>query len=219
MARAMTRAWRVPHVSEFREVDAARLLAVQKTLRADAERAGVRLAFAPIFAMVTVAALREHPIMNAVYDEGTETVTERGSVDLGIAAATPDGLVVPVVRAAEQLTLLELAREIDALAEAARTRRLTREQTGPGSFTLTNTGAYGGWLGVPIVRAPEVGIAGFGRTRESAVVVDGEIVARPLLPLSVSADHRVVEGAELSAFISTLERLIAEPSRLLLGAV
>jgi pyruvate dehydrogenase E2 component (dihydrolipoamide acetyltransferase) len=218
LARSMTAAWTIPHITEFRDVDASELVRLQRVLRERAEIDGIRFGFAPLFVMVAVAALRDHPALNATYDPDAEAVTRHSSVNVGVATDTPDGLIVPVIHDAGASSVLELARRIDSLGEAARQRTLTTEQLARGTFTVTNTGAYGGQFGTPMVNAPEVAIAGFGRTRESIVAVDGKPVVRPMLPLSVSVDHRVVTGAELGAFVTSLERYIGEPSLLLLGS-
>ena len=218
MARSMTAAWNIPHITELREVDATGLVRVQRALRESAGRHDLRFGFAPLLVKITAAALAAHPGLNATFDpdEGLLTVHRRANV--GVAMDTPDGLMVPVVRDVAVRSVLEVAREIHALGEAARERKLSPDQLSGGSFTVTNTGAYGGQFGTPMLRPPEVAIAGFGRTADAVAAVDGQPVVRPALPISVSVDHRVVTGGELGRFITTIEELVGDPELLLLGA-
>ncbi|MEX1143181.1 MAG: dihydrolipoamide acetyltransferase family protein [Thermoleophilaceae bacterium] len=218
MARSMTAAWAIPHITELRDVDATGLVRLQRALRHRAGEEGIRTGFAPLLVKVAAAALEAHPALNATFDAEQELLTVHGSVNVGVAIDAPDGLMVPVIADAASRSLLDLAREIQALGDAARERKLTPSQLTGGSFTVTNTGAYGGQFGTPMIRSPEVAIAGFGRTRDAVVAVDGEPAVRPMLPLSVSVDHRVVSGAELGNFITTVEELVGDPSLLALGS-
>ncbi|MGH8906152.1 MAG: dihydrolipoamide acetyltransferase family protein [Egibacteraceae bacterium] len=214
IAQTMTQAWReIPHITDFREVDAAELVRARARLR---ERLGPQLTYLPLFVAAVAAALRRHPAMNASLDYAAQTITYHRRHHIGIATATGDGLIVPVLRDADRKTLAEIAAEASALAAAARSRGVvTPEQTSGGTFTVTNFGSYGGWLGTPMIRPPEAGIAGFGRIHDAVVAVDGVPAVRPLLPLVVAADHRLIDGDVLGRFATDLAELLADPVLLL----
>jgi pyruvate dehydrogenase E2 component (dihydrolipoamide acetyltransferase) len=212
VARAMTAALAVPHVTEFREVDATELERAHAVLRADTTE---RLTLLPLLVRVVAAALRRHPELNATFDPDRAELTIHRRIDLGIATATPDGLVVPVLRDAGARGVPGLGREIGRLAAAARERTLTPAENTGATFTVSNFGSYGTWLGTPLISPPQVAIAGFGRVRDAVVPVDGVPAVRRVLPLAVAADHRVLDGADLGAFVATLERLIRAPLLLL----
>ena len=134
---------------------------------------------------------------------------------IGLATATPDGLIVTVLHDADAMSLVETARRIEALSVAARARKVSVEEISNGTFTISNFGSYGGWMGTPIIRPPEVAIAGFGRIREAVVPVDGVPAVRTLLPLVVAADHRLNDGQHLGEFMATLSGYLTDPIRLL----
>jgi pyruvate dehydrogenase E2 component (dihydrolipoamide acetyltransferase) len=221
IARTMTEAWRtIPHIIDYREVDATEIRRVraalkQTTLRAGDERAAGAITITPLIVKVAVDALRRHPYVNASIDVERDEIRLHGDYHIGIATAAPDGLIVPVVHHADRKTLTEVALEVADLAGAARERRLRPEQLAGGTFTVNNYGALGIWLGTPIIKPPEVANLGVGRMQERAVVVDGEIVARPIIALAVSGDHRILDGHTLAAFVSDVARLIENPSLLL----
>ncbi|OED43411.1 hypothetical protein AB833_03965 [Chromatiales bacterium (ex Bugula neritina AB1)] len=216
IANNMQSAWRdIPHVFTFEEIDATALTEARREINAEYESLGQRVSFLPFFVKACVLALQQHPRFNASLDMDSETVSYHGSCNIGIATATPEGLIVTVVHQAEQKTILEIAREISELASLARERRVSVEQIKGGTFTISNFGSYGGTLGTPIIRPPEVAIAGFGRIHEKVVAVDGQPAVRQILPLAVSADHRLNDGEHLGGFVSTLVRLLGNPVRML----
>ncbi|MFD1530229.1 dihydrolipoamide acetyltransferase family protein [Pseudonocardia aurantiaca] len=214
-AKAMTAALAVPHITEFREVDATELERAHALLRGDAAARGARLTLLPLLVRVLVAALRRHPELNATFDPDRAELTVHRRLHVGIATATRDGLVVPVLRDAGPRGVPGLGREIARLVEAARERTLTPRDTTGATFTVSNFGSYGTWLGTPLISPPQVAIAGFGRVRDAVVPVDGAPAVRRVLPLAVAADHRVLDGADLGAFVATLERLVTQPLLLL----
>jgi pyruvate/2-oxoglutarate dehydrogenase complex dihydrolipoamide acyltransferase (E2) component len=196
----------------MREIDATRLVEARESLNAEL---GGRISFLPLFVKAVVTALKQHPRFNASLDMQQQQIVYRHRYNIGIAAATPDGLVVPVLHDADRKSIAELAAEIEALAEAARARKVTVEQISHGTFTITNFGSYGGWLGTPIIRPPEVAIAGFGRVRDAVVPVDGQPAVRKLLPLVVATDHRLNDGEHLNGFMDSLSGYLSDPVRLL----
>jgi pyruvate dehydrogenase E2 component (dihydrolipoamide acetyltransferase) len=137
--------------------------------------------------------------------------------NIGVAAATPGGLLVPVIHDADRMSLLEIARRAGELAEAAREQRVAPADLAGGTFTITNVGPARGWFGTSIIRHPEVAIFGIGRIEDRAVVHDGEVVARPIMPVSLSFDHRVIDGEDGLAFLASVRELIENPERLLVG--
>jgi pyruvate/2-oxoglutarate dehydrogenase complex dihydrolipoamide acyltransferase (E2) component len=216
IARTMTEAWRtIPHIIDYREVDATRLLQWRDALREGAdENLRHALTITPLLLRVVADALRVHPYVNASVDMEREQITLHHEYNVGIATATPDGLIVPVVRHADTKSVPELALELAALAAAARERRLAPAQLAGGTFTLNNYGGLGVWLGTPIIKPGEVANLGVGRVQERPVAVDGEVVVRPTMALSVSGDHRVLDGHTLGAFVSDVVALVEDPGPL-----
>ncbi|MCU1394078.1 MAG: Dihydrolipoamide acetyltransferase component of pyruvate dehydrogenase complex [Ilumatobacteraceae bacterium] len=218
IARSMTESWRtVPHVTELREMDASELIRAHRALRDHLAGRDVKLTLLPLFVAASAAALREHPTFNASLDYDNELITYRARCNIGIAMSTDEGLVVPVVHDADQLSIEQIARRIDELTAAARTRTLTLDQLSGGTFTISNYGSYGTWMGTPIIRPPEAAIVGFGRAKDAVVARDGQPVVRTILPMAVSADHRLNDGHHLGAFVATIERYLADPVLLLAG--
>lgn len=216
IATNMQAAWReIPHVFTFEDIDATALSEARRELNREFEAHGHRVSFLPFFVKACVIALHEHPRFNASLNMADETVTYHGNCNIGIATATPEGLIVTVVHNAEQKSILDISQEITTLASLARERRVSVEQIKGGTFTISNFGSYGGTLGTPIIRPPEVAIAGFGRIHEKVVAVAGEPVVRNTLPLAVSTDHRLNDGEHLGGFVSTLSRLLENPVRML----
>jgi pyruvate dehydrogenase E2 component (dihydrolipoamide acetyltransferase) len=224
IARTMTHAWQtVPHVTDYREVDATALRRARAALRERAGRGGdERLAAAmtltPLLVQIAVRALHGHPYVNASIDLEREEITLHAACHIGIATATPAGLLVPVVHDAARKSLTEMALEIADLTAAAREGRLTLAQQRGGTFTVNNYGGLGVWLGTPIVRPPEVANLGVGRVQERPVAVDGQVVVKPILPLAVSGDHRLLDGHTLGAFVSEVVELLEDPVLLLADA-
>jgi pyruvate/2-oxoglutarate dehydrogenase complex dihydrolipoamide acyltransferase (E2) component len=216
IARTMTEAWRtIPHIIDFREVDATALIARRDELRERAagdgdERLRKALTITPLLLRIAAEALLRHPYVNASIDMEREEITLHEERNVGVATATPEGLVVPVVHRAEGKRVAELALEVAELAAAARERRLRPEQLAGGTFTLNNYGSFGVWLGTPIIKPGEVANLGVGRVQERPVVEGGRVVVRPIVALAVSGDHRVLDGHTLGAFVSDVVALIED---------
>ncbi len=217
IAHALTSAWlEVPRIIDYREVDATALVRARASLRQlalerDDEALAKALTPTPFAVRAAVLAARDHPYVNASIDLEAEEITLHGHYHVGIAAAGPDGLTVPVVHDADQLSLAELAHQIAALSRAARERRLRPEQLAGPTITVNNFGSLGTWMGTPIVRPPEVVNVGVGAIRDRVVAVDGAPVVRPTLVLSVAGDHRVLDGDGLSAFVDQVQKLLEDP--------
>jgi pyruvate dehydrogenase E2 component (dihydrolipoamide acetyltransferase) len=221
IARNMTQSWQtIPHIVDFREVDASGLIATRRDLRAKAEASGDEelartLTMIPLLAKIAATAALSHPGVNASVDMEREEITHHGAVHLSVATSTPDGLLIPVVRDADRKSVAALAREIAVLAEEARARRLGREQLTGGTLTVNNYGALGSPLSTPIIPPGQAANVGIGRIQERAVVRDGEIVARSVLGLSCSGDHRILDGADLAAYVNDVCAAIENPVLLL----
>jgi pyruvate dehydrogenase E2 component (dihydrolipoamide acetyltransferase) len=208
----------IPHVTEFLTVDATAMLALKDRLRALPEAAGVRVTPLAVVAKALAVAARLHPLMNASWREdaaGAEIVT-RDWVHLGIATDTEQGLVVPVIRDADQLGLLDLAGEISRMTELARTRKASPADLTGSTITVTNVGGFGVETGTPIINRPECAIVATGVIAPRPWVVDGELAVRSLMTMSVSFDHRIVDGAEAARFLTRLRDLLEDPA--LIGA-
>lgn len=219
IAERMTQAWQIPHVTSLEEVEATHLVALRRQLKPEAERQGARLTYLPFIIKATVQALKDHPYFNASLDMAGQKIRLHHYYHIGVATATPDGLLVPVIRHADRLTLLDLARELSRLAEGAQQRRLAPAELSGSTFTITNVGSFGGSYGTPIINPPEVAILACGRIEEKPVAVQGQVEVRPVLPLALSYDHRLLDGAAAGEFLTRLKRLLADPKLLLLELV
>ena len=215
IAASMSQALTIPHILEFKEIDATALLALRSDLTKDFQAQGQKLSVTPFLMRACVLALAKHKTFNARFDAQGAEIAQFENVNLGFATATDDGLIVPVIENAQSLSVKELAQETDTLAALAKSRKASVEQLSGGTFTLTNFGSFGTWLGTPIIHAPEVAIAGFGRITEKVLAVDGIPTVRMVLPIVVAADHRVNDGAHLGAFVSEIADLLLHPLSLL----
>jgi len=216
IASNMQTAWRdIPHIFTFEEVDATALIDARTEINNELSASGAKISYLPFLVKACVLALKEHPRFNASLYMDDETVTYHGNCNIGIATATPEGLIVTVIQQAEQKTLLQIGAEINQLAELARQRRVSVDQIRGGTFTISNFGSYGGTLGTPIIRPPEVAIAGFGRIHEKVVPVNGEPAVRQILPIAVSTDHRLNDGEHLGGFVSSMSRFLENPIKML----
>lgn len=216
IALTMDEAWRtVPHIFSMDEVNASGLVAARATLNDELAPEGIKLSFLPFFIRACALSLRAHPRFNASIDMDAGTITHHARVNIGIATQTDAGLIVTVVRDADQMGLVDIARRVEELAELARLRRVTVADLAGATFSISNFGSYGGHMGTPIVRPPECAIAGFGRVRDAVIPIKGKPKVRPILPYCVSADHRLNDGADLGAFSATMIRYLTDPVRLL----
>ena len=216
IAQTMSEAWReVPHIFSMREIDARDLVRARESVNAVHAPEGPRIGYLPFFVQACAAALGAHPRFNASLDMESGRIVYRHRCNIGIATATPDGLMVTVVHDANGKSLRELAREIRCLSVLARERKASPGQLAGGTFTISNYGSYGSGVGAPIIRPPEVAIAGFGRIRDGVVPVEGRACVRPVLPLCVSTDHRLNDGEHLDAFMESIARHLREPVHLL----
>lgn len=204
------------HFTFVEECQADRLLELRTRLGPVAEARGVKLTLLPFIAKAVAGALRRHPILNSTLDEATNELVYRSAIHLGIATATEQGLVVPVLRDADRRTVLDVAREIERLSTSARAGRLAPQELSGSTFTVTSLGKQGGLLATPILNHPEVGILGVHRIRERPVVRDGQIAVGRVMLLSLSFDHRIVDGHVGAAFAYDIIGDLEDPSRMML---
>jgi len=205
-----------PHVTHHDTVDVTALVEARDTLEARMAERGVDLTYLPFVIKAVVAALEEHPVLNASLDEENDEIVYRNDYDIGVATATDAGLLVPVVENVDDRGLVEVAADVTELTAKARDRTISREELRGSTFTVTNFGAIGGEYATPIINYPETGILGLGAIEKRPWVHDGEVVGRATLPLSLSVDHRVVDGADAARFTNTLTEYLQDPTLLLL---
>jgi len=217
IGEAMERAkYTAPHVTHMDTVVVEDLVSLRADLKETAAERDVKLTYLPFVMKAVVAALKEYPTVNASLDEDAEEIVLHDEYNLGVATATDAGLMVPVVKGADGKGLLDLAKSANDLVESARERSIPLSELRGGTFTITNLGSVGGEYGTPIINYPEVAILALGSIEERPVVEDGEVVARKTLPLSLSVDHRVIDGAEAAQFVNTVMEYLANPRLLLL---
>jgi pyruvate dehydrogenase E2 component (dihydrolipoamide acetyltransferase) len=196
------------------EVDVSRIARLRDRAKADfAAREGVKLSFLPFFALATIEALKQHPTVNASIED--DNIVYHSQENLGIAVDTDKGLIVPVIKDAGDLNIAGLARKIADLAERTRNNKVTPDELGGGTFTLTNTGSRGALFDTPIINQPQVGILGTGAVVKRPVVVAGEdggesISIRSMAYLALSYDHRIVDGADAARFLTTMKERLEE---------
>lgn len=188
------------HVTTFFEADVTRLMQSREKQKAEFERSGVKLTVTPFFVQAAANSLRRFPIVNSSLDG--DTVVYKKAVNIGIAVNLEWGLIVPVIKNADEKNLFGLAKAINDLGERARTKKLTPDDVKDGTFTITNPGQYGGLIGTPIINQPQVAIMGMGGIKKRAVVIDDAIAIRSMIILSLSFDHRVIDGATADQFMA-----------------
>ncbi len=198
------------------EVDVTDLVAMRQRSKDTAASQGMQVTLLPFIMKAVVAALREHPPLNATFADDQRHLILKRYYHLGIATDTPDGLIVPVIKNVDQKTILTLATELQRQTELARDRRIPLADLRGGTFTISNYGAIGGIFATPMLNLPEVAILGVGKLLQKPVVHDGEVVVRTILPLSLTFDHRPLDGATAQRFLNDLMAYLADPARLIL---
>jgi len=218
IAEQMHRSWStVPRVTNFDDADVTDLEEFRQSSKDDYAAQGIKLTTMPFLIKAVAMALRSNPALNATVDMEQGEITYKEYVNLGIAVDTERGLVVPNIRNADRMSIPDIARQLSVLAENARTNNFTIEDTRGGSFTISNLGAIGGTYSTPIVNVPETAILLVGRSRKMPIVIGDEIQVRLMMPLSLSYDHRLVDGAAAARFLNAVIGYLKAPSRLLLA--
>jgi pyruvate dehydrogenase E2 component (dihydrolipoamide acetyltransferase) len=216
MARAVHTA---AHFTYVEEIDMTELVAVRERAKERAAARGVKLTYLPFIVKAVVSGLRRWPQLNASLDESTQEIVRKKYYHVGIAAQGPQGLVVTVVRDADRRSIFELAREIDRLAEAVRNNTATRDDLTGSTFTISSLGKLGGVLATPIINFPEVAIVGVHKIEERPAVRAGQIVARHLMNLSISVDHRLADGWDGAMFLQDVKALLEDPTTMFMEMV
>lgn len=221
IAEAMTRSYTsAVHYTYVEQVNVTKLVRLRQEAKTAAAEQGVSLTFLPFIVKAVVHALKKYPIVNAELDEAGGRILVKKRYNIGVAAATDQGLMVPVVHGADRLSILDIGREIARLGEAAKAGTARREDLTGGTFTISSLGNIGGVLATPIINFPEVGILGVHAIRKTPIVDDhNNIVVGHLMNLSVSLDHRVVDGFEGANFLQEVRRFLEDPNLLLLAGI
>lgn len=209
---------RAPHVTLMDEVDVTELVAHRKRFKEVAAEQGIKLTYLPYVVKALISASKKYPILNAAVDDDAEEIVYKHYYNIGIAADTDKGLLVPVVKDADRKSLFEISANINELADKARNGKLTAEEMKGASNTITNIGSAGGQWFTPVLNYPEAVILGIGRISEKPVVRNGEIVVAPVLALSLSFDHRIVDGATAQLALNQIKRLLNDPQLIMMEA-
>jgi 2-oxoglutarate dehydrogenase E2 component (dihydrolipoamide succinyltransferase) len=192
------------HVTTLFEVDCHRILKAKERQEGEFQTSGVKLTVTPFFVQAAATALKRFPIVNSSLDG--DTIVYKRPINIGIAVNLEWGLIVPVIKGADEKNLFGLAKAINELGERARNKKLTPDDVKDGTFTITNPGQYGGLIGTPIINQPQVAIMGMGGIKKRAVVIDDAIAIRPMIILSLSFDHRVIDGAIADQFMAEVQK-------------
>lgn len=205
IARRMWESWAsIPHVTQFENVDVTDILALKKKNEAAYEKKGARLTLTSFILKAVVNTLKEHPKFNSSLDENTNEQIFKAYYHIGIAVDSEAGLMVPVIKDADKKNLLALSKDLQQLAEKTRSRKISADEMQGGTFTISNQGGIGGAHFTPIIKKPEAAILGIGRGKTQAVVRDGKIEPRMIVPLGLSYDHRIIDGGDAARFIKDL---------------
>jgi pyruvate dehydrogenase E2 component (dihydrolipoamide acetyltransferase) len=211
IARRMWENWNaIPHVTQFDDADFTRLDELRKKYAPVYEKKGAKLTLTPLVLKALVGTLKKHPIFNSSLDEIAQAIVFKEYFHIGIAVDTEQGLIVPVIRDADKKSVLELAKELEQLAQKARDRKVTAEEMKGGTFTVSNQGAIGSAHFTPIINKPEVAILGLGRGAMKPVARDGKVEVRMLTPLGLSYDHRVIDGGAAARFMVDLVKAMED---------
>jgi pyruvate dehydrogenase E2 component (dihydrolipoamide acetyltransferase) len=206
----------IPATTLMDEIDVTKLVEFRKSQKAKLEEKGIKLTFLPFIVKAVTMAIKDYPIFNASFDHDTEEIVYKDFINIGIAVDTPDGLIVPNVKQADQKSIVTLAKEIEALGAATRARTVKLEDLQNGTFSITNYGTTGIKLGTPVIKHPELAILGVGSIYRKPVVEGDQIVIRDVLPLSLSIDHRVIDGADGGRFLLKVKELLSDPMQIFL---
>lgn len=206
----------IPSTTLMDEIDVTKLVEFRKSQKAKLEEKGIKLTYLPFIVKAVTMAIKDYPIFNASFDHESEEIVYKDFVNIGVAVDTPDGLIVPNVKNADQKSIVTLAKEIEALGAATRARTVKLEELQNGTFSITNYGTTGIKLGTPVIKHPELAILGIGSIYRKPVVEGDQIVIRDVLPLSLSIDHRVIDGADGGRFLLKVKELLSDPMQIFL---
>lgn len=217
IANAMVKsAYTAPHVTIMDEVDVTELVAFRTRMKPIAEKKGTKVTYLPFIVKALVAASREFPALNAMIDEEANEIVYKKYYNIGIATDTDNGLIVPVIKDADRKSIWMIADSIRDLAARGRDGKLSANEMRGSTISISNIGSAGGMFFTPIINFPEVAILGTGRISEKAVIKNGEVVAAPVMALSLSFDHRIIDGATAQNFMNYIKQLLANPELLVM---
>ncbi|WCN37415.1 dihydrolipoamide acetyltransferase family protein [Aneurinibacillus uraniidurans] len=209
----------IPHVTHFDDMEMDALIALRSRMKLHAEEIGVKLTYLPFFIKATVIALKQFRMFNASVDDSTGEIVLKNYYHIGVAADTEQGLVVPVIKHADRKSIFDIAREVGELAEKARTGKLTLADMSGGTFTITSVGSVGGQQATPIINHPEAAILALHKIEPRAVVRSREIVIRDMMNVSLSFDHRIIDGVASVRFTNRIKQLLENPELLFMELV
>jgi 2-oxoglutarate dehydrogenase E2 component (dihydrolipoamide succinyltransferase) len=203
------------HLTTFNEVDMSAVIGVRERLKERVEKQhGVKLTFMPFFSRAAAMALNAYPVVNAQIDG--DSIIYKHYVNLGIAVASDQGLVVPVIKDADRMGMIEFSRALSAVAGRAREGKLTMDDLTAGTFTITNGGVFGSLVSTPILNYPQVGILGLHKIQDRPIAIGGAVVIRPMMYIALSYDHRLVDGQQAVLFLVRVKELMEDPAAMLL---
>jgi pyruvate dehydrogenase E2 component (dihydrolipoamide acetyltransferase) len=214
IATHMETSWTAPTVSHMDEADVTELFELREQEKLKAKKNDIHLTFLPYIIKATIAALQKHPMLNSSLDKENEDIIIKKYYNLGIAVDTGDGLIVPVLKGSDKKDLFTLAKEIAELAKRAQSRKIDLAELKGGTFTITNIGVLGGLFFTPLMNAPEAAILGTGKIHDKPLAINGKVAVRKVLPLVISFDHRVTDGAEAARFMNDLIAALQDPKKL-----
>jgi 2-oxoglutarate dehydrogenase E2 component (dihydrolipoamide succinyltransferase) len=205
-------------LTTFQEVDMGNLIEMRNKYKEEFEKThGVKLGFMSAFVKASTGALQELPAVNALIDEETNEIVYRNYVDISVAVASPTGLVVPVLRNTENMNFQDVENTIGEYSKKAKEGKMAIEDMTGGTFTISNGGVFGSLFGTPIINPPQSAILGMHATKMRPMVVNGVVVARPMMYMALTYDHRLIDGREAVTFLKSIQAKIEDPSRLMLG--
>jgi pyruvate dehydrogenase E2 component (dihydrolipoamide acetyltransferase) len=204
------------HMTVFEEVEISELIRIREKYKAKFSEKNVKLTFLPFIIKATVNALKQHRQLSSQLDMDNNRMIFKNNYNIGIAVDTIDGLVVPVIKEADKITIFQTAQKIAELSEKAKDRKLILDDLKDGTFTVTNYGSIGGIFGTPVINYPQAGILGIGRILKTPIVKDDQIVIGNMLPLSLTVDHRIVDGGEATRFLNSILEYLHDPLSLIM---
>lgn len=207
----------IPHATTMDEFDVTELVKLRTEQKEMAIEKGINLTYIPFIIKALTIALKEFPVFNSSFDDIRDEIIYKKYYNIGIATDTQEGLMVPVIKNADNKGILDLAKDLEEIVEKTRSRTISLEGLYGGTFTITNYGALGSTYGVPVIRYPEVAILGVGKIDKKPVVLNDEIVIRNMMPVSLSIDHRIIDGGDAGRFLLRLKELLVNPMLLLLS--
>lgn len=209
----------IPHACGMDFIDVTKLVQLRESEKKILEEKGIKLTYLPFIVKSCALVLRKFPYLNSNFDESKNEIILKSSINIGIAVDTPEGLMVPNIKNADQKSVVQIAKEIESLASLAKERKLKLDDMKEGTFTITNIGSVGGFFSTPIINPPEVAIMGVHRIKDMALVIDGKIEARKVLGISLCFDHRVVDGAMATIFMNGVKEYLEDPNLMLLSMI